>query len=398
MAESVAARYQIRLKDQQGEVVALFDNPQNFEFQEIVNDVGYYSIFFADDGDERFDLFELDGQIEIWRTVPGVGLDWYKEYEGLHRKKQRVTEQGGAKTFQSYGVGYNDFLARTTIAYKGGTIRADKNDASETVMKEYVNENCGPLASTATAVGRLRDGVLPNFFIQRDSGAGEIWTGSRPFENLLDVLKDIANYSSIDFAVIGTASARFSFMTFVDQLGADRTTVGLSGGINGAGNEPVIFSVEYGNVQEIEYILDRTKEINVVFVLGEGEASTRDVITRSQDDTADDSPWNRREIARPTHVAQIPGLTEEEAALLVTYSMEQTGDDLLKDLQAIENFNFSPLQQPSTLYGLHYFLGDRVTVKYGDIEENKRITSVRINVRDGKENIELELATIPKAV
>jgi hypothetical protein len=405
MPDSVAAYYQVRLKNTAGSYVAYFDHFQSLEFQKIVNDVGYYALTFGDDGDSRFDLFQLDGQVEVWRSVPGVGLDWYREYEGFHRRHQRNINQDGSRTYLSYGVGYNDFLARTAIAYKGGTIRADKNAPAETVMKEFVDENCTPTGDT-TVVGRLNydsdadvflyNSALPGLVVQPSSGQGIVWTGSRPFENLLDVLQEIADYSSIDFAVVGTGPATFAFITYVNQLGSNRTAVGLqASGTNAAGFPPVIFSNEYGNVQNIEYLLDRVSEANAVIVLGEGDGSTREVLTRSSGDVSS-SPWNRREVSRPTHIAQIPGLSEEAAAELKTFSMQQTGDEVLEEMQAKEVFSFSPLQQPATLYGKNYFLGDRVTVRYGDLLQHKRITSVRVTVQEGGEVIDMELARIPK--
>lgn len=384
MVDSISARYQIRLLDQGGSQVALFDNFEGLEFGQTVDDIGYYNLTLADDGDSRLELFELDGQVEIDRTVPGVNLDWYGEFEGFHRKENRSTRQEGKKFYISSGVDYNELLARRRIGYKAGTILADKNDAAETVMKEYVNENCGAIATVGN--GREINGVFPGFTVQSDGGAGDVWAGSRAFDNLLDVLKDIANSKLIDFQVAGSGPAQFVFQTFEDQLGADRTTEGLSGKVNGAGNRPVIFSVPYGNLQSLEYSLDRSTEGTVVFVLGSGEGSTRTVITRENSSAIADSPWNRRELS-------VPGSGQE-----FQYQLENLGDETLEEMKFMETFTFDPLQQPSQLYGLHYFLGDRVTMRYGNIERNKRIVSVKISVTGGKEVITMEFADIPRRV
>ena len=384
MVDSIAARYYVRLLDQGGAQVALFDSFEGLEFGLVVDDIGYYNLTLADDGNSKLELFELDGQVEIQRSVPGVGLGWYDEFAGFHRRENRDTLQDGKKFFVSSGVDYNEMLFRRRIGYKGGTVRADKNAVAETVMKEYVDENCGAIATVGN--GREINGVFPGFIVQSDGGAGVVWAGSRPFDNLLDVLKDIANFSSIDFVVIGSGPAQFTFQTFEDQLGADRTTEGLSGKLNGAGNEPVIFSVPYGNLQSLVYTLDRSTEGTVVFVLGSGEGSTRTVITRENSSAIADSPWNRRELS-------IPGSGQE-----FEYQLRNLGDETLEEMKFMETFTFAPLQQPSQLYGLHYFLGDRVTMRYGNIERNKRIVSVKISVARGKEIITMEFADIPRRV
>ncbi len=384
MVDSIAARYYVRLLNQGGVQVALFDSFEGLELGHIVDDVGYYNLTLVDDGDSRLELFELDGQIEIYRKVPGVGLNWYDEFAGFHRRENRSTQQEGKKFYVSSGVDYNELLARRRIGYKGGTVRADKNAVAETVMKEYVEENCG--ASATVGNGREITGVFPNFTVQSDGGAGIVWAGSRPFDNLLDVIKDVANFSLIDFQVIGSGPAQFVFQTFEGQLGADRTTEGLSGKLNGAGNPPVIFSVPYGNLQSLEYSLDRSAEGTVVFVLGSGEGSTRTIITRENSSALDDSPWNRRELS-------IPGSGQE-----FEYQLQNLGDETLEEMKFMETFTFAPLQQPKQLYGLHYFLGDQVTMRYGNIERNKRIVSVKITVAEGKEDITMEFADIPRRV
>jgi hypothetical protein len=160
----------------------------------------------------------------------------------------------------------------------------------------------------------------------------------------------------------------------------------LSGKKNGAGNEPVIFSVPYGNLQSLEYSLDRSTEGTVVFVLGSGEGSTRTVIVRENTSAIADSPWNRRELS-------VPGSGQE-----FEYQLQALGDETLEEMKLMETFIFAPLQQPSQLYGLHYFLGDKVTMRYGSIERNKRIVSVKVSVGGGKEMITMEFADIPRRV
>jgi hypothetical protein len=393
MVDSIAARYSARLLDQQSQQVDVFDRVTSFEINNKLNGVGSHTVIFDDLSDDRKNAFVVDGQLQIYREVPGVGLDRYVEFEGLHRASTEKIDKNKRDIFTSSGVGFNSFLERTNIAYREGTIRADKYDVAETVMKEYVEENCGPSATVAN--GRIIDGVLPYFTVQRDARQGPLWSGSRAFENLLDSLQAISSYAGVDFDVIRLGYPGFVFLTYHLLKGADRTTIGLDSatGKNAAGNEPVTLSVSLGNLQEATYENNRLEEANVCIVLGDGDGSTREILARDDETEANRSPWNRMEVARPSQPAFIPGLSEEAAAELKTFSMQQTGDEVLEELRAKEDFTFSPLQQPSSLYGLHYFLGDRITVQFRDFTAHKRIVGVQIRVQRDKETISLDVAS-----
>ena len=84
----MAARYKIDLKDQSGVLVAEFDNFTSLNVSHRINSIDTCTFSISDD-DDRIDLFELDGQIEVYRSYPEFGVDWYLEFEGLHRTYTR---------------------------------------------------------------------------------------------------------------------------------------------------------------------------------------------------------------------------------------------------------------------------------------------------------------------
>jgi len=379
------ANYELRLYDQSGSLVAIFDDWLTLNFSRKVNDIGSYTLTFRDNDDTRLDYFELDAQLVIKRRIAGF-LDWTKEFHAFHRTPNRYIDSNGVANFDSKGVCYNELLARRIIAYKEGTIRADKDDASETVMKEFVAENCTGTADL-TWVGRLNydaenDVLLyqagfPNFSVQTDKGNGAEWTGSRPYELLLDVLKDVAEFSAIDFAVVDNGAASFQFTTYPNQMGTDR---------NGS-VPPVVFVHAMGNIKDLQYAYDRSSEVNAVIVLGKGDLSTRDTVTRHKPSTQDDSPWNVRETSRSA------ANYDEDYP---THSMNTSGDEVLEEMKGKLDFSFQPLQQESALYGVAYFLGDRVTVKYGTLTVDRKIVGVNIAVTEGQgEQVSLDLSDIP---
>jgi hypothetical protein len=375
--ESIASEHFVVLKDYDGNLLAIFDTWKELEYTNIVGDIDSCT-FKISAMDERVPLFRLDYILEVYRSVPACGVDWYVDYKGFHRNGEYEIDPQGEEVFVSESFGTNYLLDGRVIGYKAGTIRADKHAPAETVMKEYVAENCGPHASTYTVVGRLTDGNYPGFSVDDSTGYGEVWSGSRAFENLLDVLKEIANFASIDFAVVRTVDNQYIFKTFPGQLGEDRTAVDLdySTGLNPAGNSPVVFSINLGNVMTLKHRSIHANEVNAVFILGEGSGSTQ-TVTVVEDEVAQlASPWGKREVSRP-------GSNQE-----YEYQRIALGREILDEMKAKEEFHFQPLQQASSLYGKHYFLGDRVTLRSDEYEADLRLMEVRITASGSFETID----------
>lgn len=373
----MATRYQIRLLDQAGAQVALLTEWRTLEYTKRVNRMGSYSLTV--DGDlPVVDDFVLDGYVEILRrdidAVPSFG--WTLDFEALQRTEQRATASNGLSTFLSSGSGYNGLLARRRVLYRASTAGADKSGVGETVMKAYVNQNAGPGAIAP----RLFNGVTPGLTIQVDGAAGAAWEGSRPFRSLLDVLREIADATSVDFQVVGTGPATFEFQAQAKPIGDDRTNVGIDPltGLNAAGNAPVIFSLDLGNMQTPSYSIVRGAEVTAAIVLGQGVEGSREVIQRTSA-AINDSPLNR--------IESVSNANEESA----TAGLNSVGDAVLEKLQAKESFDFQTLQIPGLLYGRDYFLGDLVTARYKTIERQKQIIGVTINVTEGQETITIEV-------
>ena len=51
---------------------------------------------------------------------------------------------------------------------------------------------------------------------------------------------------------------------------------------------------------------------------------------------------------------------------------------------------FQPLQTLSTVYGRHYFFGDRVTAVYEDLEFNLEIAEVALTISDQGEELRFQ--------
>jgi len=380
----MAPRYQIRLKSVAGVQTAILTDWYRLDFHRRVNGVDSYSLQI--DGDlSVVDLFVLDGQIEVWRSdlaaSPAILL--YLEFEGFHRTEVRRTTDEGRSLYSSIGLGYDDLLARRTILYYAGSAQTEKSAVGETAMKEFVDENAGPGATSPPRL--LTSGVMTGLVIQADVAGGGVWTGARAYRNLLDVLVEVARDSDVDFSIVGTGAATFEFQAKAAPWGEDRTTTGLdpATGLNGAGNAPVVFSLSLGNMGNPLYSKDRRQEVNAAIVLGQGQQTDRTVIQQIDAAAIGESTWNRVEGTNQ-------GNSEDTVA-----GLQSIGDEVLAALQAKEVFVFDALQIPGLLYGRDYFLGDLVTARYKDIEQNKKIVGVLGIVENGLETIKLELSDVP---
>lgn len=345
------ASWQIRLKKADGSLAAIIDRYVAFTITRRVNAPGAY-VLRMDGNDEKCSLFELDGQIEFWRRYPEYGIEWYLEFEALHRVWYYHLTNDDKLQFESWGKGYNGLLARRIVEDKAGTAGASKSGAAETVAKAFVNEQCGPGAGSR---------ALSGFSIQADAATGNTVTLDRAFRNVLEVVQYIASIGGGDFAVVGTGAATFQFRWYNGQLGTDRSST-------------VIFAVERGNMAHPELLIDRSAEITAVLVGGQGEGTARATVWRTAATRIADSTWNRRE-------AFVDAKNESGSAL------NDKGDARLEEGRPKNQLTFDVVQTPGCLYGKHYFLGDLVKARFVGVEATKKVTEVQITVDEHGEHI-----------
>ena len=385
---STTAIYQLILYDVDGTMLAIIDDYRSLQFGHTLNDAGFFTLQLSY-YDAKRPLFVKNAILEVRRKIPGY-LDWYREFIGHCEDFSSAFFSNGNTQFTIVGRGFNGLLGRVIIGYEEGSAQAKKDGAAESVMKEYVTENRGLLATGAN--GREADTRMLTFSVEGDTGLGDTWSGERAGKNLLETLQDIANFSNIDYNVVvhpTNGIGYYLFETYEDQLGLDRTTDGLdsSTGLNAAGNVPHVFSMEMGNVEEARVSEKHKGEINRCFIFGQDQTTGLGVISYRENTTAiDGEAINIREAMRG-------GASQADNA-----EMDALADEYLQENQAIESFEFKPFDTPSSLYGLHYTFGDRVTVKIGDIERNKRLVRVAITVSgsEGSEsNKEFEFKDVP---
>ncbi len=366
--------YQVRILDWNGAVVGIFagsgksnDSLASIICSRYINRIGQHQIAFQGNL-QQFESWKLDYQIEIWRhTTAG----WGKVYHGFHRTHTFQADANGLEQYISYGHDLKGLIARASIPSDTVSALSVKSGPADDVIKAYVRENVGPLASAS----RARLGLI----VQANTSLAPVWSGSQARQPLFDAVSEIALSSGVDFDVVSNAANVFEFRTYYPQIGTDRTIANL------LGNKPVIFSLEHNNMATPVASVNHGQEINVVYVLGQGEEGDRDVVEVVNGPAITASPWNRIEAIRQN--SNVPKGNLSDLAMY--------GANELEANRAYASGSFVAIQAPYSTYGVHYFDGDYVTGLY-HIILNKRILGVELSVNAGnpQEAINLELSDV----
>ncbi len=377
----LASRYQIRVNDVLGAQVAVLDLWRNLKYRHAINGAEDFALTLSGK-DDRIPLFTTDGEVEVWRCIPGK-LDWYREWKGLVEDSYDVLAENGDWEYTITGCGLKGLLSRRCVEWHSGTAQADKADVAETVIKAYVNENFG--AGATVAAGRFSDGLMVELSVEVDSARGDYWEGQRSGRNVLETIQEIANYSSLGFDMVETSARAWEFRIYTDQPGVDRTNVGLdpATGLNAAGNVPVVFAPELNNVKSATLEKLHSKEFNAVAVMGQGQGDQRQVVTVEDVVAIGVSPINRREVTR--------GGNSQDDSLA---GLEYLGYEELERSQYVEALKFTPKSNEGTLYGLQYGFGDRITAQFRGMDYHKRIVAVDAVVGPDGESLSFEFADI----
>src|SRR3990167_1800103 len=360
-------QYQVRVySPTTGNLLAALTNWHFLELNREVNNFSS-SVLSLNLNDAAVQHFLTDTIIEIWRR--NENSSWYIEDTLFHRTGSKEITEQGIEIFISYGRGLLDLLHRRVLLYYANLAQTLKSGPGETVIKEFVNENCGSLATIAN--GRLKVGITLGLALEPDLARGTSWAGARAWQNVLEIIQEIAKVTSVDFDIIRTGSRVFEFRCYYPQRGVDRSA-------------SLLFSPRFGNMTNIFYTQSRAEEVTSVAVLGEGEESSRNVIIMSSNAIID-SPWN--DIETTIDARNQPTITE----------MQSNSREQLEASKKAENFTFDVIQTDARRYGEpdEYWLGDIVKIDTGlGPILTKKLSKVQLVVSEGNETVDLEFSDV----
>lgn len=357
--------YELMLTDQRGNELAVLDLFESLQWSRRVNGVGEFYVTFARDNFDRA-LFDVDRRLQITRKPQGAKEQLLMV--GFLRLLDRDI-QGGKRTIAIGGPDGNYHLTGRIVASDSKLPGSDKSGPADDVMKDYVNDALGALASA--------DRILTSegFSVQADLGLAPTLNKSAPRLMLLRTLQELARSSAnagtiLRFDVVYPTPSTFEFQTFINQRGLDRTS----------GRNSVELSVENGTLDNVSLRQDWRDEVTYVYGGGQGESSTRVIKTAEDTARSGRSIFGRREGWYDGSNYSI------EAAL------QSATNAALEAGKPKRHFSGEIVDTEDNRFGKDWGLGDRVIALFDTERINVEITSVKGTVNsDGKETITARL-------
>lgn len=184
-------------------------------------------------------------------------------------------------------------------------------------------------------------------------------------DNLYDVISELCASNKIGFSITLNESNIFEF----------RLYAGMDRGYEQDKVPYVIFSPQFDNIENSEYIYSLKTLKNVTLIGGEGEGNERRFAT-----VGDSSGLSRRELF--TDARDISSNTDSGTIPSSDYIklLQERGNKNLKENKLTEKFDGEAELTEMFVYGVDYFLGDVVDIAntYGN-EAKTRITEIIIS-------------------
>jgi len=316
-----------------------------------------------DGRDPIIQYLNLDSHVWIYRSNPLLGIKYYREAALFHRSPDQTWDERAQYSYTSALIGYEELLSRRILMGGADEAYCTGSYSAERAMKKIVETQCG-IAGTRTLATTSR---ISGLSVSPSADRGQVWSGYQFDSSVLSYLQEIAEARSMALKVSSSTPAAFVFDAYPIPFGADRTTPVVANGRNAAGNIPVIFSEQRGNVSKIRYRHVRDQEGNVVL--------SRDSGYMKSTAAATDSPWNAREVA--------VSISADESA-------DSAADFRLSSMAAREELELDIIQLPNCCYGKDYFLGDWVSVYVANLDRvfTKVITGVTIKLERNESQLD----------
>lgn len=333
------------------------------KYSRTLNDVGIFAMTLPSDPDWPA-IFTLDALIDVERTSPLTG-QLQVEDTYLTRLLHRFRD-GDEERFVVGGLSLNHLLARRLVDPDDDPLAAGgystKAGLADDLLIDYADDQCVNPTDT--------DRTILNLSIQPSAGVGSPVGRRLRYENLLEVFQDVANQGGVDFLITRLIDNQLRLTVY--PIGTDKTR---------ARNYPFSPFVELnpmrGNLGDPSLLIDRKREQNYVYALGQGPGEKR-IVFEMQGAGVNDSPYNRIEFTTDIRQAErgdsTTVATQARAALI--------------ENQAVKEFTFKPSGvEAGSLYRLDWDIGDTLTCAWDDEVLDLRVREVEITIDASGETI-----------
>lgn len=360
------ADYQIRYYSSNGVLLDVL-RVSNMGLVRKENEIATLSVSLAPEFSSGY--FAQDGQLEVWRSVNG-GTYYLLDTTWFIERIRYATNSQGQNELEITACDANGLLGRRIIAYDKGTTYTEKNGCADDIMKDIVRENYGSLAFDTERDLSSYISVAP------DSSFGAIVSAEISWRRVIDVLAELARMSEengvrIVFSLVRTDVQKFEFRTYKNFSGTDHSASSLN---------PVIVSIDAGNLTDAELIADYSDEINYVYAKSANVNGNSITVQIAADSRVKKSKFNRREF-----LADAGNTTD-------TNVVSRFGQYVVNSGRPRIFFNGILRDTESLVYGLDYKFGDLVTASYMGYLIDCKLNAVSIRFSQQGEQIDLRLS------
>jgi hypothetical protein len=330
-------------------------------YTKTLNNAGLLSFTISDTHSLANEDYE-NWQVEVWRKPQGE--NWARDFIGIIRN----TDWEDSK-LELTCMGILGILDWRIVAYPSSetdrTVFTDEN--IETIANTLVKYNATPSGTTADGRDRNAGSGYPfdSLTVEADGAGSDVWAGGFycARKNLLKTIQELANTSGSYFDIVKTSSTAWQWRWYAAEL------------------KDIVFAISYGNMKDPSISEDALSEKTVAIVAGQGEGSSREIEIVEHSAYSVDNDIEEFVDARDVDSADTDGL-------------ESRGmNKLLESIKKYE-FTFDVIQTPASLYGVHYFLGNKITAINPRTNESvqSQIVSVTVELsKDGTEKIDIEV-------
>jgi len=351
---------------------------EHLKYSRKINEVGIMTLTIDSSDSLSEFIDQVDLIFDIYRrNEPNGSLEYEDSYFLQMYNRSQVDDQGNEKIIFSC-VSLEDLLKRRRILPDDDPLGAGgfstKSGDAAFIISQFINEQLiNPFTNEARKISQVRLTdlpVIPFYNTQQRRNQSD---------TLLKVCQDIVNQTDLpvlDFHLIHTGFAIIDVI--IKARGADKTATTNTP----LSQEFLFISTRRGNLRNPELVIDRRREINSVFVAGQGIGASR-VFVNSTSTRVNDSPFNRKES-------------------VIDQKVSNAVDELI-DAGAVEIVNKRPIEElnfefypggAQTIYNVDWELGDRITVGYETYLEDHRITEVEITLRGSSEDIKFSTGVL----
>lgn len=299
----------------------------------------------------------LDGRIGLWRSINGRAPALDGDAIFLARIFKYTND---ATILTAFHV--NELFARRIIAYSAYTGYSSKGlTGADNTIKQFIREQMG-----TGIVGGFRDGddtqadISAYVSVQANLSLGPNIAKAAARRNLLETIIELCQASTtagtyLATEIVSSSDTGLEARTYATARGVDHTATSA---------QPVILSVANGRLRNAVLTLDYSQEITVAIAGGAGEADKRLIATAIDTTRMGMTPFNRRE-----KFVDMSNITD-------TTQLQDEADAALRAGRPQRILTADLVETPSATRGIHFDLGDIVTVEHRGLQFDARLDIV----------------------